>query len=256
MKAKHDYKTEEQLCATLIEEARACGWLVFPETSEYDLLMVATSEVRTHNIRTGEQIGVHAKLHANIEVLYQALPMMHRDRGPSYHAILVPVASQEFRSVAHRCGIIVLEGAKYHRAHREYRRSTGSDLLYLPAHQRQYYSEPLWYPEMEINTPAGVRSPKKITPWKVNAVRLCLEAIEKGFVLNADFRTAGISMTLWRQKKWIVATDQHIGKSIKYVINESADPPHKQWPEIAEKLREDGRTGQSRNQLRRLGITK
>lgn len=256
MKAKHDYKTEEQLCTTLIDEARASGWLVFPETSEYDLLLVATNEVRTANIKTGEQIGIHAKMHPNVEVLYQALPMMHGDRGPSYHAILVPVASLEFRSVAYRCGIVVIEGARYERHSRAYRRTTGMSALYLPAHQRHYYSEPLWYPDMEINTPAGVRSPKKITPWKVKAVRLCLEGLEKGFLLNADFRTSGVSMTLWRQKKWILATDQHIGRSLKYTINEAADPPHKQWPEIADKLREDGRKGTSRDQLRRLGITK
>jgi hypothetical protein len=253
MKVRHDYKSEKELCDVLINHARSHGWLVFPETSEFDLLLVATNEVRAVHARPGDQIGVHAKMHPNVDVLGQALPSAHSERGPHYHAVLVPVATQEFKAIAGRCQIMVIEGGRLEHRGRRFVRDVSTSLNYMPVNKKIPYSEPLWHPDVEINTPAGVRSPKKITPWKVSAVRLCLHGLKEGYLINSDFRAAGVSMALWRQSNWVISTGQKIGKSLKYIINEAATPPHLKWPEIAAILKEDEYGGRSTDQRKRLG---
>lgn len=256
---RHDYKAERDLCALLSERALEQGWRVFPETGDHDLLLVAGEDVKTMNARPGDQIGVQAKLHANIEVLAQAMPDPWSETGPHFHAVLVPVAVREFTSVAGRCGILVMEATKriYDHGVRKWVRTRGIDheLRYLPPSMRHYYDEMTWHPEIEILVPAGVKSPRRVTPWKIDAVRLCLEAEKKGFLTTADFGHARVSMTVWRQKGWIEPTGEKIGRSKKYRLVDSANPPHLRWPEIAERLRADDDEDEklSRRQQRRIG---
>jgi hypothetical protein len=257
---KHDFKSEADLCTMLSERARDQGWRVFPETADHDLLLVATAEVKTFNARAGDQIGVQAKLHPNIEVVAQAMPHGWREKGPHFHAVLVPVAVKEFDLVANRCGILVMEATR--RVWRDGRlrreRYIDHELRYLPPSLRHYYDEMDWHPDVEILVPAGVRSPKRITPWKVDAVRLCLETLRRGFITTADFRKAGVSMTVWRQKKWIESTGERIGRSMKYRLVLENKPPHLAWPEIAERLGEDANLDEQLNkrQQKRIGSTR
>lgn len=225
----------------LSRRARDMGWKVFPETSGHDLLLVATADVQTKNARPGDQIGVQAKLTGNVEVLAQAMPDTWGEKGPHWHAVLVPVAVKEFEQVARRLGLVTIEATKRVWKDHRWRRERGIDheLTYLPPAMRHYYTEMAWHPEVEILVPAGVKSPRIITPWKVKAVRLCLEALDRGFLTTADFRQAGVSMTVWKQKEWIEPSGERIGRSMKYRLVLENDPPHLKWPEIAERLKED-----------------
>lgn len=258
---RHDFKVEADLCTLLSERAREQGWHVHPEIPGHDLLLVATPEVKTVNARAGDQIGVQAKLRPNFEVLTQAMPRTWGNKGPHFHAVLVPVASKEFDQVATRCGIVVMEATRRVWSQNENcwvrTRGIGHELRYLPPSMRHYYDSMEWHPEVEILVPAGVKSPRTVTPWKVNAVRFCLEAVERGFITTDDFRKAGLSMTVWRQKNWIEPTGDRIGRSMKYRLVLENNPPHLAWPEIAERLSQDSEEDKKlgKREQKRIGLT-
>lgn len=228
----------------LSQRAKDMGWKVFPETGNHDLLLVAGEGVKTKNARPGDQIGVQAKLSGNVEVLAQAMPDHWGEKGPHWHAVLVPVAVKEFDQVARRLGLLTFEATKRvwkeHRWRRE--RSIEHELTYLPPVMRHYYTEPEWHPDVEILVPAGVKSPRSVTPWKVKSVRLCLDAIERGFLTIYDFRQAGVNITTWKQYGWVEASGEKHGRAMKYKLVLDQNPPHLKWPEITERLKEDALT--------------
>lgn len=238
------YESESAMCLAFVERAREAGWDVYPETGKCDLLLIASDKVTTTNAKLGDQLAIEAKLHCNVEVLHQAMPKEWGFAGPNFHAILVPFATGEFLSVARRLGILVFEASKkVHRAYRVYERvPMVSDLLrYLPESYRVYYDEPVWKPDAALWTTPGVKSPTKISPWKVAAIRMCLYALEKEFVTLADFRERKINIDRWRGAGWIVSTGEKIGHMMKYRFDENSriPPPHKQYPELTEQLRKD-----------------
>jgi hypothetical protein len=56
-------------------------------------------------------------------------------------------------------------------------------------------------PPIDFEVPAGVPSPRSVTPWKVGAVRLCMLLREQGFVTSRDFKDCGIAFSpYWRRK--------------------------------------------------------
>lgn len=231
----HDYVNEQDLCEFFAEYAKKLGWRVFPETSEQDLLLVATEETRTFNARPGDQIAVQAKMHPNIEVLYQAMPKLHDTKGPNYHAVLVPVPTHEFKVLAQRLGILMFEATRFQREKGVVReRSVKSELLNLPMTYFNFYEEPLWHPEIEIIVPAGVRSPKSVSVWKMRAVKLALFGLKKGYLLSSDFREAGMHVQNWVKRGWAEPINKRVGRHMKYRITD--DSMHVKYPEIAEAL--------------------
>jgi len=235
---RHDFTSEADLCDTLSTAATAAGWQVYPETGGHDLLLVATAQCSTHNVREGDTMGVQAKLHANTQVLYQALPGS-TNKGPSFHAVLVPVSSVEFDALARRLGIVVLEATVYRSSLNMYRRVRAKDpgITYLPAYLRHYYDDMDWRPESPIVVPAGVRSPKTVTPWKVAAVRFCLKVRKLGYFTAVDMRDASLYVERWKIQGWAIKTDGKIGKHSKYTLTDLA--PDKKYPEIAAQLLSD-----------------
>jgi hypothetical protein len=227
---KHDLKNEKDLCDRFSELARGRGWSVYPETSDCDLLLVATNKTTTRQATPGMQIAVEAKMQANVTVLRQAMPAWHGDAGPDFHVALVPTATSDFRELARRLQVEVYE------THPK-RKKDPTILDALPLRMKQYYGTPLWYPDIELWTPAGVRSPTKITPWKVKAINLCLDCLERGFLTSSDFRNIGMSMTRWVQNKWIKANGKKQGRAWEYVLNEEAKPPHIKYADVAQQIR-------------------
>lgn len=236
------YASETDLCVAFSDHAKSLGWRVFPETSGWDLLLVATDAVQTAGAVSGDQIGVQAKLRDNLEVLDQARPKRYGDKGPHYHAVLVPLARPEFTSIANDLGILVFIGAKqkfsYGKGKVVPTPGMGIELAWIPVNKKLYYSESEWHPEFEIWTPPGVKSPQSITPWKISAVRLCLDAVERGYVCSSHFRDAKVSMARWVQNKWVIPAGK-INRSVKYELNPAMVLPHQMYPEVAEVLRQD-----------------
>lgn len=211
------------------EAAAAKGWTVYPETSGCDLLLVATDRVTTRGCRPGDQIAVQAKLRANVEVLAQALPDLRASSGPAFTAVLVPKCTREFRAVARRLGVLVISAAKL--------RGGPITFDWVNDTTRLEYSVPLWTPDVEVWTDPGVAAPKSITPWKMAALRLCVVAMNQGYLLASDFKSARVSMTVWRRKKWIHDSGLRIGKQARYVLVDEKSPPHVLYPEVFASIR-------------------
>ena len=230
----HDYESEQDLCEHFATYARTLGWKVYPETSNQDLLLVATPETKTYNARPGDQVAIQAKMHPNIEVLFQAMPKLHDTRGPHYHAVLVPAPTYEFKQLAARLGIWVFEATQHAPKGEVRKRSVKSELMNLPITYVHMYEEPLWFPEIEVIVPAGVRSPKSVSPWKMKAVQLCMLCLKKGYLLSTDFREAGMHVQNWVKRKWALPGDKE-GRHKKYYVTDTA--PHAMFPEIVEALK-------------------
>lgn len=223
------YVREVDMCSAFRDLARRHGFAVHSETDGFDMLLVAD---RASGFSKGDQIGVHAKLHANFRVLAQCIPRDPARSGPDYYAVLVPSADSDFRVVAHALRIAVLEGGRI--ADPQARLFDGA------AWHRHSACAPSWVPECEVHDlPAGGVAPKLMTPWKMAAVKLCLLAEQRGFLTERDFSEADMSMGLWRAKQWIKAAGSvvHGGRKVtRYVLVDERRPPHLLHPEIVTAL--------------------
>jgi hypothetical protein len=210
---------------------------VYPETADFDILLQATelSLSRGSKLQPGDQIGIQAKLRANLDVLAQALPKSSRNRGPTHYAVLVPRMSASFREVAQRLGITVLWPTGTRSLQEQLRGSFRDSGV--------THSAPCWVPDVEISTPEGVASPRSITPWKVSAVKLILLGQLQGYLLGTDFVKHGVHMQLWLRSKWVVAKGwaKHENRRVKYYeLTDAGGSPHLRYPEVYKALVEGG----------------
>lgn len=236
IKYKNPYNSENELCNIFIEYAKKNNWRVFPETSNFDILIV----------KNNFQVGIQAKLKPNIDVIAQSLDHSH-EKSPNIKAILVPQATRKFKLVCKALKIYVIEGVikkcKVENNGKKINIKVYWDKeikTILPNENNKYYlrisKNKCWIPDVEINTPAGVKSPKRITEWKVKAVKICIKLNEKKFLTSMDFKLANLSMIIWRSKKWIIDSGEREGRMIKYIKNPIAILPDVLYPEISELL--------------------
>jgi len=201
--------SEADLCADLIAHARADGYVVHPETSGWDVLLVDTD---------GTQAGVQAKLRAGLEVLCQALQPPEKQPGPARHAVLIPVPNYQLSAVARAAGIAVLLPG-------------GGPRWALSRARVWQHPEPAWVPERPVEVPAGVPGPRLVTRWKVAAVKLCAVLRARGFLTRADFREHGVDPRWWlRGPSRCLVTD---GNGV--YTEDSERPgllPDLRWPEV------------------------
>lgn len=230
------YKSEHELCDVLIQHAKENGWSVYPETSGFDILLVKDI-----------QIGVQAKLKDNLEVLAQSVEYCsfynkHSDfvfttPEPDLHAVLVPRSSKDFQKVARALGIYVIHGAipkwdfttgkcEWIKAIEPYTSLDKYNKKYLTNSKKK-----CWVPEIQISVPAGVKSPKLVTEWKIKAIRLCIKLKQNGYLTSKDFKDEKVNMTLW-VNKWIINSGEKIGKLVKYIKAPNAKLPDELYPEI------------------------
>jgi hypothetical protein len=221
------FGSESELVQTLIDAARAAGYQVHPELGSWDTLIVCRE--------TGDQIGVQAKLRPTVEVFSQALSDEHGP-GPEIHAVLVPVAPREFLKVAFPCNVHVFQGVHLDRL----------DLAAVFSHAPRW-GHPVreWAPEVEMRFPAGVPSPRRMTPWKLAAVKLCLLAREQGYVTREDMKRLKLNPHWWLSPKegrvLEPRIDEHGNKRRgEYSLRDSSSPmvPDLRWPEIVDALQQ------------------
>lgn len=215
------YGSEEELCQQFTEYVRKAGYIVHSELTRWDLVLVDKSSQL--------QIGVQAKLVPNVTVLAQALTY-EKAAGPDVHAVLVPVASSEFCSVAHSLRLLVFEG----RLIRDETLSWFPELIRKSPKWAHPSKE--WVPEVEVDVAAGVPAPRTVTPWKLAAVTLCLRARERGFVTAADLRDLKL-----RRHWWFAPMSGPVLKMRsrgEYVLRDASDlrNPDLRWPEITRAL--------------------
>jgi hypothetical protein len=192
--------TETDLCDVLIQAAEGYGWTCYPETSGWDILLV----------RDEVQIGVQAKLRANVKVIAQCLPDMafwgrklspsvrrkEITRGPHYRAVLVPRKKTTHKSIRDLCnvcqalGIWVLTDDML-----------GWHLLKEGSTIQPDYDwkpqEPEWLPDFVPKVAAGASGPTQLTQWKQKALRFMARAKVRGSVTSKDAKELDLHMQLF-----------------------------------------------------------
>lgn len=225
------FGSERLLCDVFLEKARAEGLRCHPEASGWDVLVV--------DPESGEQAGVEAKLRPNVHVLYQATVQREHGPGPAVHAVLVPSASEAFSWVAEELRVAVVEGWRLipeetrhgHRAPVLVR-----DALFDRA-PRWSHLRPAWEPEVEVLQSAGAPGPRRTTPWKIAAVKLCLRLRVEGSVRRMDVvrdPVLGGSWSLWSQR-WLDPISRD-GRVTIYGPRPGAKLPDEMYPRLAEAL--------------------
>lgn len=204
---------ESDLCESFIGAAESYGWTCYPETSGWDILMV----------REGTQIGVQAKLRANIKVIAQCLPPMYWSsrklhfsirrkivrRGPHYRTVLVPKEKtsrdtlKDMINVCQALGIWVFADEQ-----------TGWSLLQdgmSKAYEEYSWDpeEPEWIPDVvPKNVIPGASSPVQCTKWRQGALKLLARAKVFGKVTSQDAKELGVNMDLfvnrYNSDQWLV----------------------------------------------------
>lgn len=205
--AKISPQSEEELCSLFAADARKNGWAVYPEQGTWDLLLV-----RGSGKAAVVQVGVQAKLKANLHVLSQALPPISRsyrnkkqfDSGPHYRVVLIGsypgrkpkqqfTYSQMFYHLAVFLKIVVADcrfpqwiNAGYagnkHIGRTRYSYRGRLDLR----HYRWKSDQLVWIPPFVPDLPAGVKSPQTVSPWKLAAVQLENLCNHQGYVCVSD----------------------------------------------------------------------
>lgn len=220
--------TEAELCDAFVQAAVEDGWDVYPEHGGFDLLLVWKA-TRLHPKRlppgcarapAGYQIGLEAKLRANVDVLFQGYHHTRRVRvGPDEVGVLVPKATGSFGGVAKALGLRVFDASHYEEPKEGWRARHTID----PA---PCYVEPklkrVRLPAVPLQGSGGQPSPRTMSKWREAALRLCILLDSKGWISGADFKAAGVDRQRWVQGGWIVAAP-HLGKdgaTTKYVAGD------------------------------------
>jgi hypothetical protein len=220
MRKTPKFKSEHELCEAFIAEARKLKFKVYPENESWDILLVR---------QDGTQFGVQAKLHPNIDVIGQALPCgvtatsptSWDFTGPDYRCVLIPKTTVNFSRVANLCCILVLTP--------EYGFGMSTLLMDTPSLLWEYRDR-VWTPDFEPNVPAGVPSPVTVSRWKIGAVKLSQDLVDKGYITTVDAAKYRINLTGWIHR-WVSPTADKEGKKKKYVAIPGVKLPHELFPE-------------------------
>jgi hypothetical protein len=216
--------SEAALCDVLAERAKREGFRVVPECSGWDMILVEPE--------TEEQIGVQAKLRAGLDVLGQSI-VAPRRRSPDVVAVLVPAVTVPFSRIASELRIGVFTP-------RNLRAGLGPVWMLRSGPRREIVAGRCWVPPVgvEVEIPAGVPSPRTISPWKLAAARLCLRLRAGEVLTRSDFASAGVRVDNWIRAKQVVRVD---GERGRYVIGGpevgGLPLPDERMPEVVEAIR-------------------
>lgn len=209
--------SEADLCDWLIEREARHGWTAYPETGEWDVLLVRPD---------GFQVGIEAKLRPCLAVLEQAASRMDRRKRPDQAVVLVGAITWEFKQVATRLHLGVYAWSRY----------SSSD---LPDYPDRGHRDRIELPPFVPVLRGGQPSPTPLTRWKLAALRLCLKLRAQGYVTAKDVTDLGMSLSRWTQPQahgpWLVADGRDPGspRRTRYIAGGGSQLPDQIYPELA-----------------------
>ena len=236
---KPSWKFEKDLVADFMALARRTGFRCYPETSNFDVLLVRED---------GFQVGVQAKLTSTVNVIAQAVIHPYAQRGPDVVAVLVPTPSNDFNTVCLAMNILVIDGRRVwrERDESEHRAARSSFAFQFEDHIRSmtprvFKGGRVWFPPFEPDTDGGVPAPKSMTPWKLGAARICNILRARGYVTRADFKTLDVSIGWWTRKHFgVLEMFEKVGKELRYRLKEGAKHPDDEFTWVRDGLAREG----------------
>lgn len=210
--ARQKYASEALLCSAFIQWAEPQGWKTYPETCGWDMLMVRTAD--------GAQLGVQAKLQANVKVIAQALADAGRYGrvGPDYRAVLVPETggTSDYRTLCRRVGVALIEAWMPTAAQIKYKVKNPPFSPKLPVPflaskqdhrdwQEHAPEERYPLPEYVPDVLPGIAGPLSLTPWKIKSIKAQIVLEKRGRIRRFEFRHLELSPSMWTQA-WLIWT--------------------------------------------------
>lgn len=199
------FSSEQELVSTFVSTVDKNQWKIYPETGDFDLLLVRQED--------GFQIGIEAKLRLNMKVVSQAADLTRGKLsavapGPDCRAVLVPQTKQrsEFHALLEVLQIVVIRiGGRKDQpwCSRALPRLTG----YQSDWPEHFPHERIALPDYVPDVSAGVRGPTKLTLWKVKAIKLVVLLRRRGYLVRRDFARLECSPSVWTQRRWIVPSE-------------------------------------------------
>jgi hypothetical protein len=226
---KTAFTTEAELCDALAQVAPGDGWDVFPEVGGFDLVLVwngsraapgVYGSASVPLVEPGWQLGIDAKMRANVDVLEQCAFRMDQSARPDCGAVLVPEASDAFRAVARRLGLLVFTaqhcvarnpGSVYMRDRRHIVEPGSPPSVVWRAERK-----PLALPPVPLQGSGGQASPRVLSPWRVSALRCCIALRARGSLTRAEGKAIGIDLSDWLQRGWVLSDG---GRPARYTLN-------------------------------------
>lgn len=206
MREKNPFPTEIALCAAFIEAVDQRLWQPYAETAGWDILLVRRAD--------GFQIGIQAKLTLTAAAIAQTIETIYGWRsgvGPDVRAVLFPSghAVSGTEEICRALGIAAI-------GLRQRRPGVISQPIWPPlpsAARGDDYSLGDWprhYPVRRHRLPdyvpdvaAGASAPVQLTPWKIQALRLCYLMERNGFITRADFHAMKVDHRRWVTGEWL-----------------------------------------------------
>jgi hypothetical protein len=202
-KKEPQFKTEVDLCAAFIA-AVSKGWTAYPETGNFDILLVRASD--------GYQIGIEAKLKLNVKVLVQAAESRWSAewQSPDYRAVLVPEFGEHALSeLAPHCALTVLrfrgQPPKYVHWGDQFYPSLPSESQTNSDWHELVPTKRCKLPDYVPDVAAGASAPLKLTHWKVSALYIAALLDASGYVDRGDFKRFGVDIRRWISGGWLKA---------------------------------------------------
>jgi len=202
--SRASFDSERAVCDLLRVVARDLSWTAYPEQGGWDVLLV---------LPDGTQVGVQAKLRANLEVLAQCV-VRPRSPAPDVRAVLVPVdVSDAFHVVARELDVALLDAERLDGgpwSDDAGARAVRMGLTVGPGYLAEAVSEAprrvptsgrVWTPPFVPDVPAGVPSPRTVSPWRVSAARFCAELRAGLEVTRRDIAARGMNPSTWM--RWL-----------------------------------------------------
>lgn len=205
--------SEQELCAAFIREFnQQAGWLCYPETAGFDVLVVHED---------GWQIGVEAKLKLNAKVADQILPAIWDERygfpGPDYRMVIVGAITEANLGIVkmlEMLGVSVLtprsqtdyEGGEFVDSWTFDLRGWLTDRYFRNLAFDWNPAQRCEVPCVVPDVPAGVPAPLRLTPWKERALKVIATLRRQGFITVKQIAEHGISASVWTRgpSPWLV----------------------------------------------------
>jgi hypothetical protein len=200
--------SEVDLCDQIRDWAERLGFDVYPEVAGWDLVLVADKPLSFRSLQTsrrfedpapdvlpGDQVGIHAKLRPNCDVLLQACPWNPDAPGPRLPFVAVPRAGSGFCGVAHRLGLGVMETDPFGRFKFEARSEV--KISEFPRRRPDDVKQLTLPPIASRAIAAGAPSPRVLGEWRVKALRFLTFARDRDTFTCTDLVGFGLS------KSWV-----------------------------------------------------
>jgi hypothetical protein len=221
------YRYEYEMCDEFIELNKG-DWDIYPECYGYDMLMFSND--------LDIQIGVQAKLRNNLQVIYQILNNTElfggnlKKIGPHYRAVLTPIKyDHRYNILCQHINVIKLSVESvttimnYH--------------MFLNKYSPLGFSEHHTRPPMRLNDSPGKSSPKSLSQWRINALKIMNKYYEQGYILSPQLRELKLDPSMfknWFEYKYL---EPKIGRCLKMVLKDENKHPAKGYEKEMEALR-------------------